>query len=60
VALVRETIMYILIRDSAPKPAVIRNAGGRAVDAVRSLVVLNSLAKIGVVLVVHHTGMDSF
>jgi len=37
--------------------AIIRNAGGRAVDAVRSLVVLNTLVKIGTVLVIHHTGM---
>jgi carbonic anhydrase len=34
---------------------VIRNAGGRAMDAIRSLVVLDTLVKIGTVIVVHHT-----
>ena len=38
--------------------AVIRNAGGRAADAVRSLVVLDALIPIGAVMVVHHTGMS--
>ena len=36
--------------------SVTRNAGGRAMDALRSLIVLDNLAPIGVVIVVHHTG----
>ena len=40
------------------RPAVIRNAGGRAMDAMRSLHVLNAIAPIGTVVVVHHTGMS--
>lgn len=36
---------------------IIRNAGGRAADAVRSLVVLDALIPIGTVMVIHHTGM---
>jgi carbonic anhydrase len=35
---------------------IIRNAGGRAADAVRSLVVLDALIPIGTVMVIHHTG----
>ena len=42
--------------ESAPK-AVIRNAGGRAMDAMRSIQVLNALNEIELILVIHHTGM---
>lgn len=35
---------------------VTRNAGGRAIDAIRSLIVLDNLVPIGAVIVVHHTG----
>jgi carbonic anhydrase len=38
---------------------IIRNAGGRAADAVRSLVVLDALVPVGAVMVVHHTGILS-
>jgi carbonic anhydrase len=34
---------------------IIRNAGGRAFDAIRSLAVLDALVKIGTIIVVHHT-----
>ncbi|KAH7171576.1 carbonic anhydrase [Fusarium sp. MPI-SDFR-AT-0072] len=34
---------------------VIRNAGGRAVDAFRSLEVVGTIAPIGLIVVVHHT-----
>lgn len=40
--------------------SVTRNAGGRAMDALRSLIVLNALAPIGTVIVVHHTGSWAF
>ncbi|KAE8447778.1 hypothetical protein EG329_010172 [Mollisiaceae sp. DMI_Dod_QoI] len=36
--------------------AVIRNAGGRTRDAMRSLLILDALGSVGVVVVVHHTG----
>jgi len=36
--------------------AVIRNAGGRAMDAMRSLQVLNAINPLGLIVVVHHTG----
>lgn len=36
--------------------AVIRNAGGRAMDAMRSLQVLNTINPLGLIMVVHHTG----
>ena len=36
--------------------AVIRNAGGRAMDAIRSLIVLDSVINLGTIIVVHHTG----
>ena len=36
--------------------AVIRNAGGRAIDSMRSLAVLNAINPVGLVVVVHHTG----
>ncbi|OCK74953.1 carbonic anhydrase [Lepidopterella palustris CBS 459.81] len=35
--------------------AVIRNAGGRASDAIRSLAALDAIANIGTVIIVHHT-----
>jgi hypothetical protein len=37
--------------------AVIRNAGGRASDAMRSLLVLHTINPLGLILVVHHTGL---
>ncbi|KAF5583012.1 beta-carbonic anhydrase cab [Fusarium subglutinans] len=37
------------------KALVIRNAGGRAVDAYRSLEVMGTIAPIGLIIVVHHT-----
>ena len=36
-------------------PAIIRNAGGRASDAMRTLHLLNALTHLGLVVVVHHT-----
>lgn len=36
--------------------AVVRNAGGRAIDSMRSLAVLNAINPVGLVVVVHHTG----
>ena len=36
--------------------AVVRNAGGRASDAIRSLVTLDSLLPLGTIIVIHHTG----
>ncbi|KAG7107337.1 hypothetical protein HYQ44_013216 [Verticillium longisporum] len=36
---------------------VIRNAGGRAVDAKRSLAVMGTIAPLAMIVVVHHTGM---
>lgn len=36
--------------------AVVRNAGGRAIDSMRSLAVLNAINPLGLVVVVHHTG----
>lgn len=35
--------------------AVIRNAGGRASDAMRSLLVLHTINPLGLIMVVHHT-----
>jgi len=35
---------------------VVRNAGGRALDAVRSLAVLQTIAGPNIVVVMHHTG----
>ena len=41
--------------DAGPN-AVIRNAGGRAMDAMRTLQVLNTINPLGLIMVVHHTG----
>ncbi|KIY03210.1 uncharacterized protein Z520_01677 [Fonsecaea multimorphosa CBS 102226] len=35
--------------------AVIRNAGGRAMDAMRTLQVLNTITPLDLIIVVHHT-----
>ncbi|KAH8805046.1 carbonic anhydrase [Xylogone sp. PMI_703] len=37
------------------RAGVIRNAGGRAMDAIRSLVVLDGVMNVRTVIVVHHT-----
>jgi len=36
--------------------AIIRNAGGRASDALRSIATLDAIAGIAAIVVVHHTG----
>jgi hypothetical protein len=35
---------------------IIRNAGGRAQDAIRSTLVLDTVITMGEVIVIHHTG----
>lgn len=35
---------------------MVRNAGGRALDAVRSIAVLQTIAGPNIVVVLHHTG----
>ncbi|KAH8656191.1 carbonic anhydrase [Tricladium varicosporioides] len=35
--------------------AIIRNAGGRASDAIRSILALDSVGSVGTIVVVHHT-----
>jgi carbonic anhydrase len=35
---------------------IIRNAGGRAQDAIRSILVLDTVVTMGEVIVIHHTG----
>ncbi|TAQ90005.1 hypothetical protein B7494_g1654 [Chlorociboria aeruginascens] len=37
------------------KAAIIRNAGGRTSDALRSLVALDTVGHLGTVVVIHHT-----
>src|SRR5579871_6336808 len=36
--------------------AIIRNAGGRASDALRSIATLDAIAGVATIVVVHHTG----
>jgi carbonic anhydrase len=38
---------------------MIRNAGGRAMDAMRSLLVLQTISAPGTIVVMHHTGNKS-
>lgn len=35
---------------------MIRNAGGRVIDAMRSLVVLQTISAPGTIVIMHHTG----
>ena len=37
---------------------MVRNAGGRAFDAIRTLSVLQTIGAPGTIAVMHHTGMD--
>jgi carbonic anhydrase len=37
--------------------AIIRNAGGRVVDAMRSINALDAIGNMGTLIIVHHTGM---
>ena len=39
-----------------PEAAVIRNAGGRASDALRSIATLDAIAGLSTIIVIHHTG----
>ncbi|KAH6663064.1 carbonic anhydrase [Halenospora varia] len=38
-----------------PPPVVIRNAGGRAGPALRSIICLDHLVGVGTIVVIHHT-----
>lgn len=51
------TLLNFLHANANLEALVIRNAGGRAVDAFRSLEVMGSIAPIGLIVMVHHTGM---
>jgi carbonic anhydrase len=35
---------------------MVRNAGGRVIDAMRSLTVLQTIGAPGTIVVIHHTG----
>ena len=37
---------------------MIRNAGGRAFDAIRSMAVLQTIGAPGTIVVMHHTGIS--
>lgn len=39
---------------------MVRNAGGRAFDAIRTLAVLQTIGQPGTIVVMHHTGMPFF
>lgn len=51
------TLLDFLHANTNLEALVIRNAGGRAVDAFRSLEVMGTIAPIDLIVVVHHTGM---
>lgn len=42
--------------DGLLEAAIIRNAGGRASDALRSIATLDAIAGVAAIIVVHHTG----
>ena len=44
------------LTDWLSEAAVVRNAGGRATDALRSIATLDAIAGITAIIVVHHTG----
>lgn len=52
-----DTSLYVLHDNVNLEALVVRNAGGRAVDAFRSLEVMGTIAPIDLIIVVHHTGM---
>ena len=53
--LLREASKRSLI--SLPEVNVLNNAGGRIDDdAIRSIIVLDSIATVGTVIIVHHSG----
>jgi hypothetical protein len=39
---------------------MVRNAGGRAFDAIRTLSVLQTIGNPGTIVVLHHTGKSVF
>ncbi len=42
--------------DSSIRVTMVRNAGGRAFDAIRTIAVLQSISGAGTLAVLHHTG----
>ena len=38
---------------------MVRNAGGRVLDAIRTFAVLQTIGSPGTIVVMHHTGMSS-
>lgn len=45
-----------MIAEGKTEASVIRTAGGRSMDCMRSLQVLDTVGNVGTVLVIHHTG----
>lgn len=39
--------------------AIIRNAGGRTQDTIRSILALDAVANVGTVVVIHHNGLST-
>ena len=39
---------------------MVRNAGGRVFDAIRTLSVLQTIGSPGTIIIMHHTGEPSF
>lgn len=54
-ALVQVVLVYLT--DNASEATMVRNAGGRAFDAIRTLAVLQTIGNSGTIVVMHHTGM---
>lgn len=52
------TLLDFLRANTNLEALVIRNAGGRAIDAFRSLEVMGTIGPIDLIVVVHHTGMS--
>jgi hypothetical protein len=50
-------MVHKLCRQMKSYAAVIRSTSGRGKDALSSLLVLESAAKLGTVMVTHHTGI---
>lgn len=44
--------------DIISEATMVRNAGGRAFDAIRTLAVLQTIGSPGTIVVMHHTGMS--
>jgi carbonic anhydrase len=49
--------MLVAMSNDLTEATMVRNAGGRTMDAIRTIAVLQSIGQPSTIVVMHHTGM---